>query len=381
MHSLFLGDITIYWIINLFLFAIILFCSYNISHLRNNQSFRLYALIIIVFYAIVEGLRWDRGADYYSYYLEISGVIERSNSEFLYNIIFEVWRNLHLPFWTFFVFCSGFFIASFLSLLRHFSKTAIWALPIFFVLTLDGSENLVRQYLGLSFFMLGYSAYLDNQKTKAYILMGATPLIHLSGIFIIGIFILFLNLKFNKKGRTNTLLYLIGFYLLLILFWDISRLSVVSDLIKMLPVSGRFAVYANNSDRWFTGEGSLALINNGRVGNPYHIFLKKWFGICLIYYGYKACKINKNVQVIFCMAYVSMLLYVVGEDIEMYRRLDHWVIFSIPILVGFILKYVPIRPKIKLCIALLVIMVYMFPWLSKIGTMPYSGCAFVWDLI
>lgn len=379
MSTLFYGNIYIYWFWIIFLFSVIIFAGWNIS--QNNKSYKLCSIIVVIVYALIEGLRWGRGADFFNYFHEISGFSERADSELIYGLIVDFWKALALPFWTFFVFCSGFFIASFLSLLRHFSKTAIWALPIFFVLTLDGSENLVRQYLGLSFFMLGYSAYLDNQKKKAYILMGATPLIHLSGIFIIGIFILFSKLKFYKEEKGNTLLYLIGFYLLLILFWDISRLSVVSDLIKMLPVSGRFAVYANNSDRWFTGEGSLALINNGRVGNPYHIFLKKWFGICLIYYGYKACKINKNIQVIFCMAYVSMLLYVVGEDIEMYKRLDHWVIFSIPILVGFILKYVPIRPKIKLCIALLVIMVYMFPWLSKIGTMPYSGCAFVWDLI
>lgn len=379
MSTLYYGNIYIYWFWIIFLFSIIIFAGWNIS--QSNKSYRLCSIIVVIVYALIEGLRWGRGADFFNYFQEISGFSERTDSELIYGLIIGFWKGLALPFWTFFVFCSGFFIASFLSLLRHFPKTAIWTLPIFFVLTLDGSENLVRQYLGLSFFMLGYSAYLDNQRTKAYILMGITPLIHQSGIFIIGIFILFSKLKFNKEEKNNTLLYLIGFYLLIILFWNISRLSIFSDLIKILPVSGRFAVYANNSDRWFTDEGSLALINNGRIGNPYHIFLKKWFGICLIYYGYKACKINKNIQVIFCMAYVSMLLYVVGEDIEMYRRLDHWIIFSISLLVGFILKYVPIKPKIKLCIALLVIMVYMFPWLSKIGTMPYSGCAFVWDLI
>lgn len=383
MHSLFLGDITIYWIINLFLFAVILFCSYNISYLRNNQSFRLYALIIIVFYAIIEGLRWDRGVDYYGYYLAVTGEKEAAASELGYALLLNIWQTLCLPYWSFFMFCSGLYIASFLSVIRHYSYLAIWALPICFFMTQAAAENIVRQYMAISFFLLGYSAFLRGEKRRMILCWLTVPLIHLSGIIVIAAFI---SAYYFEKTTENkyTGLYLTLFYIGLVLFWDTSRLSVFSNLLQNLPISdtsSQFSGYIQNADRWFSNEGSLALLNNGRVGNIYHMALTKFLNIFLIYFGYESCRKNKGIKIIYMFFCIYTFLAIIGGDIEIYKRFGHWFVFALPILSSYIIMKFPMHRVIKTILIVLSIMVYMFPWLSKIGTMPYSGCAFVWDLI
>ncbi len=383
MHSLFSGDITIYWVINLSLLAVILYCGYNISHIKNSQHFRLFSLIIIAFYTIIEGLRWNRGVDYYEYYLIVTGVKEASASEFIYALLLNIWKTLCLPYWSFFMFCSGLYIASFLSIIRHYSYLAIWALPIWFFLTQAAAENIIRQYMAISFFLLGYSAFLQGEKRKMILCWLTVPLIHLSGIIVIAAFVC---ASYFEKATENkyTGLFLTLLYTGLVLFWDTSRLSAFSNLLQILPIndaSSQFSGYIQNADRWFSNEGSLALLNHGRVGNTYHIALTKLLNIFLMYFGYESCKKNKGIKIIYFFFCIYTFLSIIGGDIEIYKRFGHWFVFALPILSSYVIMKFPMNKIIKALLIVLSIMVYTFPWLSKIGSMPYSGCAFVWDLI
>ena len=157
------GDPILFWVLRLVVFLTLLYSGYLITYKDDDEkSYWKYSSIGIIVYSLVEGLRWNRGVDYPHYYQDITGKLFTDYSETVYVWWTELFKFTGLPFWVAFIFYSFLFIHGFYFLLKKFKKQAVWALPLFFIITVGSSENLIRQYLAVS--MFEYALYFFLEK-------------------------------------------------------------------------------------------------------------------------------------------------------------------------------------------------------------------------
>lgn len=376
------GDIEVYWAFKLFLIFTLLWCGWAISYKNpNNKYYNCYAAIVITVYSIIEGLRWERGVDYHNYYLELTGYWQKENMEPFYRLIVDIESSI-LPYWMVFILYSAFLMTSFMLVLKNFPKTAIWALPLFFLITESGAENLVRQFIAISFFLLGYNAYLNGKKRVMMICFIAVPLIHLSGIFVLFMFGLCSMLKLDERMSKPWLL--LGIYVVLYIVWDISNLSEYTKYLSMINIASdtHLEGYLENADRWFTEEGSISLLHGEKgIASLANLIFKLLINLVIIYFGFYECKNNEQMRIPYWFTYISIIIQTIGGDIEIYNRLANWLYYLIPLVVGGFLTTIPMNKWEKKIVYFIVFMAYFYPLIRNIGNMPYSGCAFVWDRI
>lgn len=382
MNSHNLGDIGIYWTFKIFLILTLLWCGWAITYKNpNNKYYNLYASIAIIIYSIIEGLRWNRGVDYRNYYLELTGIPMKENIEPLYKLIVDIESSI-LPYWLVFILYSAFFMAGFLMVLKHFPKTAVWALPLMFLVTEAGAENLVRQFIAISFFLVGYSAYLNGKRKFMLICFIAVPLIHLSGIFVLLMFGLFSLFKMDEKMSKPWLL--VGIYVVLYLVWDISNLSQYTKYLNMINLASdtQFSGYIENAERWFTEEGSISLLHGEKnMASWANVIFKLLMNIIVIFYGFYLCKSDDKMRIPYWFAYMCIIIRTIGGDIEIYNRFANWLFYFIPLIIGGVLQMATLKKIERRILFFIVFMAYIYPLIRSIGNMPYSGCAFVWDRI
>ena len=81
----------------------------------------------------------------------------------------------------------------------------------------------------------------------------------------------------------------------------------------------------------------------------------------------------------FWFVYFSIIIRLIGGDIELYNRFATWLFYFIPLVVGGIMQSVDMGRLEKRIVLVIVFMAYIYPLIRSIGIMPYSGCSFVWD--
>ena len=145
------GNPLLFWILRLLVLLSLFYSGYLITYKDKNGDFYWkYSSIGIIVYSLIEGLRWNRGIDYLHYYQDITGALFTDYDETVYVWWTEFFKFTGLPYWMAFVFYSFLLIHGFCFLLKKFKKGAIWALPLFFIITVGSSENLVRQFLAMA---------------------------------------------------------------------------------------------------------------------------------------------------------------------------------------------------------------------------------------
>ena len=374
-----IGDLSVYWFLKIFLILSLFWCGWGISY-RNpqNRFYGIYAAIVTIVYSVIEGLRWNRGVDYYNYYLELLGNQFKDDYEPLYKLIIDTFSSL-FPYWLSFIIYSAFFITSFMLVLKHYPKYAVWALPLLFIITESASENLVRQFIGISFFLFGYNAYLNKKRITMFLFFLAVPLIHLSGVFVLAFFVLLYLFEFDNKMSTPWIL--LGCYILLYVVWDTANLSEYAQMLGSISfLSGsQFEGYVDNADRWFTSEGSLSSLNSSGILSVFSVVFNILINLVIIYYGFYLYKNNPSMRIPFWFVYFSIIIRLIGGDIELYNRFATWLFYFIPLVVGGIMQSVDMGRLEKRIVLVIVFMAYIYPLIRSIGIMPYSGCSFVWD--
>lgn len=376
------SDLGIYWALRLFLFGLFIICGYAISFFdKKGKDFWYYAITLIIFYSLIEGLRFDRGVDYYHYYLEFIGhSLNTPEREPLYKAIVSSAQLILLPYWGLFIGFSCLLITSFLLVIRCMPRIAFLALPLFFFITDYAAENLIRQFIALSFLYLAYYEYLKSDKIKMYGCLIAVPLIHLSGLFGI---ILFLAFQFFPvKSKYSLILVIV--YIIVERYWKVSNFDEFSIFLQSLNISDdvQFSGYIEDSDRWFTEEGSLSKINNtSGVVSTASFAIHSVFTVLFIWFATKVAAMDKRWRIPFWCSYFYILISAIGGDIELYGRFGWWLKIFYPIMIAAMMTAYRFSKMGRLFMYSLLFLAFVYPFLRTIGTMPYSGCAFVWDLI
>ena len=93
-----IGNPIIMWILKTILLLVLYYCGYGISYKKENY-FARYAILSIVVYSLIEGLRWNRGVDYWHYYRDIvtNFRFATEEPEFLYKFFLYMIHQI-LPF-------------------------------------------------------------------------------------------------------------------------------------------------------------------------------------------------------------------------------------------------------------------------------------------
>lgn len=386
-YSVSTGDPAIYWTFYVLLTLILTFCGWGISKDDEKQSqFNKYAWIAGISYSLIEGLRWLRGADYYHYYMDLDTNFKAGVCTPDPEPLYEWWVNLfHMtglhPSIAFIIY-SALLIFGVLLILKKYPKAALWGLPLFFLMTNSQTENVIRQTLATSFLIFAYVAYLNEKKKLMFAMLCVIPFIHSAGLYGVALFLIFTYIKVPlKKSWILVALFLFAYY-----FWNPDWFQGFADYLSKLNLGDdiKGQGYLDNSDRWFTSEGSIANILGTGVAQVSILYVTINFlvNLFIVYWGFYACRDDRKLQTVYYFAFIALIIQTMAGDIELFIRFSQWTNLLTPILVGVMFAKIKLPQVKNLQVVIYIVFAinYIFYGLVRsIGTLPYAGCGFIWD--
>ena len=386
-YSVSTGDPAIYWTFYVLLTLILAFCGWGISKDDEKQSqFNKYAWIAGISYSLIEGLRWLRGADYYHYYMDLDTNFKAGVCTPDPEPLYEWWVNLfHMtglhPSIAFIIY-SALLIFGVLLIFKSYPKAALWGLPLFFLMTNSQTENIIRQTLATSFLIFAYVAYLNEKKKLMLAMLCVVPLIHSAGLYGVALFLVFTYVKIPlKQPWILVALFLFAYY-----FWNPDWFQGFADYLSKLNLGDdvKGQGYLDNSDRWFTSEGSIANVLGKGATQLSMLYVSVNFLVNLftVWFGFYASRDDRKLQTVYYFAYVALIIQTMAGDIELFIRFSQWTNLLTPILVGVMFAKIKLPQVNNLQVLIYIVFAinYIFYGLIRsIGTLPYAGCGFIWD--
>ena len=377
------GDPFVYWSFYVLLVLILTYCGWGISNDDEKQThFRKYAWIAGISYSLIEGLRWLRGADYYHYYMDLDTNFKATVCTLDPEPIYEWWVNvfhsteLH-PSIAFIIY-SALLIYGVLLIFKRYPKAAVWGLPVFFLMTNSQTENIIRQTLASCFLIFAYVAYLDDKKKLMFAMLCVVPLIHSAGLYGVALFLFFTYVKIPlKQPWILVALYLFAYYI-----WNPDWFQGFADYLSKLNLGDdvKGQSYLDNSDRWFTSEGSIATVLGNGVAQFSMLYITVKFLVNL--FGFYACRNDRKLQTVYYFAYIALIIQTMAGDIELFTRFAHWTDLMVPILVSIVITKVNMskNKQYKILVYTVFAVNFIFYGLIRsLGSLPYAGCGFIWD--
>ena len=386
-YSVSTGDPAIYWTFYVLLTLILAFCGWGISKDDEKQSqFNKYAWIAGISYSLIEGLRWLRGADYYHYYMDLDTNFKAGVCTPDPEPLYEWWVNLfHMtglhPSIAFIIY-SALLIFGVLLIFKSYPKAALWGLPLFFLMTNSQTENIIRQTFATSFLIFAYVAYLNEKQKLMFAMLVAVPLIHSAGLYGVALFLVFTYVKVPLKQPWI----LVALFLFVYYFWSPDWFQGFADYLSKLNLEDdvKGQGYLDNSDRWFTSEGSITNVLGKKAVQLSMLYVSINFlvNLFIVLFGFYACKDDRKLQTVYYFAYIALIIQTIAGDVEIFIRFSNWTNLLTPILVGVMFAKIKL-PQIKnlqIIIYLVFAINYIFYGLIRsIGSLPYAGCGFIWD--
>lgn len=381
------GDPFVYWSFYVLLVLILTYCGWGISNDDEKQThFRKYAWIAGISYSLIEGLRWLRGADYYHYYMDLETNFASGyctpDPEPIYELWVNVFHSTGLHPSIAFIIYSVLLIYGVLLIFKRYPKAAVWGLPVFFLMTNSQTENIIRQTLASCFLIFAYVAYLDDKKKLIFAMLCVVPLIHNAGLYGVALFLFFTYVKIPlKQPWILVALYLFAYYI-----WNPDWFQGFADYLSNLNLGDdvKGQGYLDNSDRWFTSEGSITeVLGKGAMKlSMLYITIKFLVNLFVIWFGFYACKDDRKLQLVYYFAYVALVIQTMAGDIELFTRFAHWTDLMAPILVSIVITKVNMskNKQYKILVYTVFAINFIFYGLIRnLGSLPYAGCGFIWD--
>ena len=231
---------------------------------------------VIVTYTLVEGLRYARATDYFSYFNSFLGLIY-IDFEPVFALFVYVLSTLNAPFYSGFLFCSFFLIYTGGLLIKEFRFVGLFALPLFYLDTIVQSSNLVRMYVALSFVFLALRYLLQNKSYKVILFFVLAFFTHYSTIVLVPFVYLFHKYQNPFKSRL----------VILVLYVLALNVSIGAEFVNeyLIRLKG-FGIYENllgSTDRWLIGDNIDTIENNFSLFYYIRFYVTP---ICLIWLGY-----------------------------------------------------------------------------------------------
>lgn len=375
---------TAFWFFRLLLFAIFIFCGWGISYKnKDNHYFWYYGLLAILSWTLIEGLRYGRGPDYYHYSDELIGVWTLDKSrEPLYQLFINFYRSSGLHYCYAFIIYSGLLVSGFILTVRYFKSYAWALLPMFFLINMYNGENMIRQFIAIAFVFFAYNSYLKGNLKITLIYLILVPLIHLSGLLAVAVFIICHFIDPGKYLRSAAVL--LGVYIVFNVVWDVSGLNNYTEMLTNIGenTDTRVSGYLEDSEKWFTEEGARNIVGWGGQVSWMREAVQYLAACILIWFGFKTYMDDERLRIPYWFTYISLIISSVGGEIEIIDRLAWWLKPFECYMAAAILCNSNITRYWKTSIWCVFLLSYLYiNLISEIGQPRPTGYAFIWDIV
>lgn len=335
-----MSDIKIIYIcLQILLLLTFLFSGELMSKTKSTKKYYLLALVPILSFSLISGLRFGRDGDYNVYYLAYIGKGFYEEMEFFFRIIVSIFRFFDAPYSVFVFFCSFFLITSFVFVLSNFRWACFFVLPMF--LGIMGLDNLIRWYLAFSFLLIGFNLFYSRKYTVSIFFIIIAIGVH-SGTILIVFFLAGFYYFFNKKLINP---YIAIGCLFVTMFLGSTRLLIeATSLLNIFTFTGgseRMMHYLSNAQDIAAGEMKSGIYirtfsNNVRLFVCYSIPI--FLGILYVK------KINpynsKNIVWFTNLCVCSIIIMPIFNLVEIFNRIAASLSFFSIIYIGHVLWYV-----------------------------------------
>ena len=256
-----MSDINItYIILKTLLFIIFLISGYLLSKAKSNLHYWKIAILPIVTFAIISGLRFGREIDYNNYFFVYKDKYANDELEFFFRSLVNIFNYFEIPYYVFILFCSTVLITSFLYFLTNFRKAILFILPMF--LGIMGIENLIRWYLAFSFILIAVKLLMDSRYKTALFFAIIASLTHHGIIICLLVIILFYLLSNKIIFNHNVAVILFAITLFL---GTVDQLIAISSVFNNVYVgdTSKTAVYVENASDIAAGNMITGIYKTG----------------------------------------------------------------------------------------------------------------------
>lgn len=376
---------TAFWFFRLLLFAIFVFCGWGISYKnKDNNYFWYYGLLAIVSWMFIEGLRYGRGPDYFHYSDELIGKWDLEfTREPLYQLFVDFYRSSGLHYCYAFILYSWLLVTGFVLTVKSMKQYAWCLMPLFFLINMYQGENMIRQFIAIAFLFFAYSSYLKDNKKIMIAYLCLVPLIHLSGLLAVGVFLGVYLFDPGKYMRSPLLLLCV--YAVICVAWNIAGLYEITGTLSDAggAMDGNYySGYLEDADRWFTEEGSKNIVGWGGEGSWMRDVARYALSSVLIWFGYLTYKEDDRLRIPFWFTYISILITAIGGEIELIDRFAWWLKPFECYIAAAILCNSRISRYWKCVIWAVFLVAYLYlNLITEIGQPRPMGFAFIWDIV
>ena len=317
----------IYLGLNLILLVSFIVCGKRMS---NGEKFTLNALLCIVVYSIVLGLRYNRGYDYFHYINHyLYGYTE--GKQYVYVLLLNVMKVLGIGKHYIFVIYSLIEMLCAFLFLKRYKKYGTYIVPFFLLSTIVFNEYAIRQALGFSFAFLCIDSFFDilGQKqllnkesivrlVKIVVLFAISYSIHsVCGFVLIIIFLIAIFLRNTVPIIVSvpSLIFSVFF------FQQWIDYSWFEKIISLFSSDERLSHYVNEYDQWFTNDAS----NDRFTRNSIVMVFELLGSISLFYFANKTIQEKYTYKKDFICLYNVFVIGVIFlncfRNIELFQRI------------------------------------------------------------
>lgn len=216
------------------------------------RNYWTYAIFPIIAFSLIEGLRYARGVDYIGYvYTYLQSLDPKVENEPLFMLLNKGMLLMDFPYCIAFVVYSLFWIIGVLHLCENFRYLLCWCIPFALIASIPSMENLVRQFVSLSFVMISLSFLLKEKYAMSCFWAVVSFGFHLSSVIVVVIMYIVYIIGKNDCFKLKSLIIV---YLFFFLVFDVSFLDTL--MLNVLPLLDlgdlKFSGYIENADKWFT---------------------------------------------------------------------------------------------------------------------------------
>mgnify|MGYP000168898588 CR=1 FL=1 len=227
-----------------FIFAVIKFIElfvfivygYILSKTKSTKDFWIKALVPIITYTLIEGLRFGRYIDWNLYYFRYNNLGRNINSEdyeIIFRYICHYLYQLGIPYYIFITLQCAFLITSTFVLLKRYRNKLYFMIPAILTM-LSPNEMFIRWYLGFSFMLLSINCILNNKVIHSYIYLLCACLTHIGFVLFVPIFILYRYLdKYAIPPKLGSIIFVVSSIIL-----TISSLSILTNVANIMLTLG-----------------------------------------------------------------------------------------------------------------------------------------------
>lgn len=311
------------------------FVSFWVARSKTDKGYWKRALLLILIWAVVDGLRFGRDQDYNSYYPRFVMMASGRNPEG-YEMVFYVLCRLFgvfgLPYWTFIFTSSTLLITSCLCLFKDFRAYLPFIVLLMFW-DLGQYDNLIRYYWAFPFFAFSVYYGIRGRKVLSFVLILCATQIH-NGYYLVLPFVV----AYDYLNKSTLHPYVSGgIYVVVLFLGNIGLLQFIADYAYLLDFLGssKISDYASIADSVVNGEFGYNAGNNldGGLATSFRMLMAYLPGII---WGKKTIENYRGGIFIYNVFVIGAITMPLFQKLEILDRLNSLFIFMSCIVNGIL---------------------------------------------